>query len=224
MSAGAQTGLARFRHIAVEGPIGVGKSSLARRLAAHLGAEPLMEQAEENPFLERFYADQPGYAFQTQVFFLFQRLRQVRALAQPGMFAQAVVSDFIFAKDALFARLNLSDEEYRLYSQMYAQVAPQVPQPDLVVWLQAPVPTLLQRIQRRAIPMEQRIGADYLARLADGYAGYFETFDAAPVLAVNTERLNPIEREADWQALLDRIAGFRGPREFFDPSAGPRLA
>jgi deoxyadenosine/deoxycytidine kinase len=224
MSSAVGTGLERFRHIAIEGPIGVGKSSLARRLAAHLGAEPMMEQAGENPFLERFYADQPGYAFQTQVFFLFQRLRQVRSLAQPGMFSQAVVSDFVFAKDALFARLNLSDEEYRLYAQMYGQVAPQVPQPDLVVWLQAPTATLLQRIQRRAIAMEQRIGADYLQRLADAYAGYFEAFDAAPVLAVDTEHFNPIERDADWQALLDRLGGFRGPREFFDPGAQPRLA
>jgi deoxyadenosine/deoxycytidine kinase len=224
MSSPVSAGLERFRHIAIEGPIGVGKSSLARRLAAHLGAETMMEQAGENPFLERFYADQPGYAFQTQVFFLFQRLRQVRSLAQPGMFSQAVVSDFVFAKDAVFARLNLSDEEYGLYSQMYGQVAPQVPQPDLVIWLQAPTATLLQRIQRRAIPMEQRIAADYLQRLADAYAGYFEGFDAAPVLAVNTEHFNPIEREADWLALLDRLAGFCGPREFFDPGAAPRLA
>lgn len=218
------TGLERFRHIAIEGPIGVGKSSLARRLAAHLGAETMMEQAGENPFLERFYADQPGYAFQTQVFFLFQRLRQVRSLAQPGMFSQAVVSDFVFAKDALFARLNLSDEEYGLYSQMYGQVAPQVPQPDLVIWLQAPTDTLLQRIRRRAIAMEQRIAPEYLARLADAYAAYFEGFDAAPVLAVNTEHFNPIEREADWRALLDRLSGFRGPREFYDPGTQPRLA
>lgn len=218
------TGLERFRHIAIEGPIGVGKSSLARRLAAHLGAETMLEQAGENPFLERFYADQPGYAFQTQVFFLFQRLRQVRSLAQPGMFSQAVVSDFVFAKDALFARLNLSDEEYRLYSQMYGQVAPEVPQPDLVIWLQAPTATLQQRIQRRAIAMEQRIAADYLQRLADAYASYFEGFDAAPVLAIDTEHFNPIERDADWQALLARLAAFRGPREFFDPGAQPRLA
>src|SRR3954468_10647037 len=116
-------GLQRFRHIVVEGPIGVGKSSLAARLARHLGAELQLELPAENPFLERFYADMPGYAFQTQLFFLFQRLRQMQALAQPSMFSNAVVSDFLFAKDAIFARLNLGDDEHRLYQQMYAQVA-----------------------------------------------------------------------------------------------------
>ena len=119
-------GLQRFRHIAIEGPIGVGKSTLARKLAAHLGADLMLEQPQENPFLDRFYEDMPGYAFQTQLAFLFQRVKQMQAVAQPGMFANAVVSDFLFEKDAIFARLNLSDDEFRLYFQMYEQVAPQV--------------------------------------------------------------------------------------------------
>ena len=207
--------LQRFRHIAIEGPIGVGKSSLARKLAAQMGADLLLEQAEENPFLGRFYADMPGYAFQTQLHFLFQRVQQMQGIAQPGMFAGALVSDFLFAKDALFARLNLSDEEYRLYSHIQAQVAGQFGEPDLVVWLQATPATLLQRIARRAIGMEQGISADYLQRLCDAYVGYFRSYTGAPVFVIGTDNFNPVDSEADFQALLARLGAFRGPREYF---------
>ena len=213
---GDATGLRRFRHIVIEGPIGVGKSSLARKLAARLGADLLLEQPEENPFLGRSYADMPGYAFQTQLFFLFQRLKQMQAAAQPGMFASAVVGDFLFAKDALFARLTLSDDEFRLYSQMYAQIAPQVREPDLVVWLQASPETLLQRIRRRAIGMELGLTAEYLQRLCDAYVEYFHAYEGAPVFAIGTEHFNPVERDADFETLLERLALFRGPREFFN--------
>ncbi len=207
----------RFRHIVVEGPIGVGKSSLARRIAAHLGAELLLEKAEDNPFLERFYTDVPGYAFQTQLFFLFQRVKQLQSLAQPGMFAQAVVSDFLFAKDALFARLNLSDDEYRLYAQMYAQMAPQAPEPDLIIWLQATPATLLQRIRRRGIRMEQGISEAYLQRLCDAYVEHFHGHDGAPVLSVATEHFNPVDIQADFELLLDRLATFDERRGVLDP-------
>lgn len=206
----------RFRHIAIEGPIGVGKTSLARRLAGTLGAELQLEKPEENPYLERFYADMPGYAFQVQLAFLFQRLKQVRESAQPGMFSTGIVSDFIFAKDALFAQLNLSDDEYKLYAGMYAQAAPMVPVPDLVIWLQASPSTLLSRIRRRAIPMEQAIDADYLTRLCDAYVAFFHGFDEAPVLGVGTENFNPVDRDDHFAALLERIRSFRGPREFFN--------
>jgi deoxyadenosine/deoxycytidine kinase len=217
MAAHADTaGLQRFRHIVVEGPIGVGKSTLARKLAVHLGADLLLEQPEENPFLGRFYGDMPGYAFQTQLFFLFQRLKQMQSVAQPGMFASALVGDFLFAKDALFARLNLSDDEFRLYSQMYAQVGPQVREPDLVIWLQASPQTLLQRIHKRAIGIEQGIKADYLQRLCDAYVEYFHGYDGAPVFAIGTEHFNPVEREADFETLLQRLAAFKGRREFFN--------
>lgn len=209
-------GLSRFRQIAVEGPIGVGKSSLARRLAEHLGAELLLEQPEENPFLGRFYADPAGYAFQTQLFFLFQRVKQMQRAAQPGMFEHGVVADFLFAKDALFARLNLSDEEFAIYRQMYAQVAPRVGEPDLVIWLQASPETLIGRIRRRGIGAEQGIAADYLQRLCDAYVAYFHGYDGAPVLAIGTEHFNPIERDADFARLLARLDTFRGPREFFN--------
>ncbi|HKW82202.1 MAG TPA: deoxynucleoside kinase [Burkholderiaceae bacterium] len=216
MPTNADASLQRFRHIVVEGPIGVGKSSLARKLAEHLKAELLLELPDENPFLARFYDDMPGYAFQTQLFFLFQRAKQMQAIAQPGMFEHAVVSDFLFAKDALFARLTLSDDEHRLYTQMYAQIAPQVGEPDLVIWLQAPPATLLQRIRKRAIRMERTIDVDYLQRLCDAYVQYFHSYDGAPVFAVGTEHFNPIEREADFKVLLERLANFRGRREFFN--------
>ncbi len=209
-------GLQRFRHIVVEGPIGAGKSSLARKLAAHLGADLLLEQPEENPFLGRFYGDPASYAFQTQLFFLFQRLKQMQTVLQPGMFATGVVSDFLFAKDALFARLNLSDDEFRLYAQMYEQAAPQVREPDLVIWLQASPDLLMQRIRRRAIGMEQGISLDYLQRLCDAYVEYFHAYDGAPVFALGTEHFNPIDRDADFTQLLQRLMAFKGRREFFN--------
>jgi len=210
------------RHIVIEGPIGVGKSSLARRLAIYLNAETLLEQPEDNPFLERYYDDSPGYAFQTQLFFLFQRLRQVRELAQPGMFMQTVVSDFMFAKDALFARVNLSDEEYRLYTQMYDKLAVQIPPPDLVVWLQASPSMLVQRIRQRAIPMEQRIASGYLQVLCEAYAQHFRNDAVAPVFSVDTERFHPAADEADFALLIEQLEGFRGRRAIFEPRQGGR--
>lgn len=217
-------GLQRFRHIAIEGPIGAGKSSLARKLAARLGADLLLEQAEENPFLGRFYADMPGYAFQTQLHFLFQRVRQMQGIAQPGMFAGALVSDFLFAKDALFARLNLSDDEYEIYRQLHAQVAGQFGEPDLVLWLQATPATLLQRIQRRGIGIELGISADYLQRLCDAYVNYFRWYAGAPVFVIGTEDFNPVENNADFNELLVRLAGFGGPREYFHSFGDAPLA
>ena len=220
----AAGGLRRFRHIVVEGPIGVGKSSLARRLAQHLDAELQLEAPEENPFLGRFYDDMPGYAFQTQLFFLFQRAKQMQAAAQPGMFEHTRVSDFLFAKDALFARLTLSDDEHHLYRQIYAPIAAQITEPDLVIWLQATPATLLQRIRRRAIRMERKIEVDYLQRLCDAYVQYFHSYDGAPVFAIGTERFNPIDRDADFAALLERLQNFRGRREFLNIEAEAPLA
>ncbi|MEO5696972.1 MAG: deoxynucleoside kinase [Burkholderiaceae bacterium] len=213
LSVGA--GLQRFRHIVIEGPIGVGKSSLARKLAAHLGADLLLERAEENPFLGRFYSDMAGYAFQTQLFFLFQRLKQMQAVAQPGMFTNGVVSDFLFTKDELFARLNLSDDEFRLYTLMFTQAAPQVREPDLVIWLQASPQRLLERIKRRAIGIEQSIAPEYLQRLCDAYVEYFHSYCGAPVFALGTENFNPIDRGDDFELLLQRLDRFDGRREFF---------
>jgi len=209
--------LARFRHIAIEGPIGAGKTTLARRLAERVGAELMLEQPADNPFLWRFYQDRVGYAFQTQLFFLFQRERQVRSIAQPSMFAPTIVSDFMFAKDALFAKLNLSDEEHRLYAQMHQPIAAQLREPDLVVWLQAPAPTLLARVRRRGIAMEHAIDLAYLERLCDGYAEFFASYDGAPVYVVDTERFHPIERDADLVALMEGLGRFDGRRGALGP-------
>ena len=208
-----------LRHIAIEGVIGAGKSSLARRLGAHLNAELMMETPDENPFLERFYADPPGYAFQTQLSFLFQRLKQVQGMSQPGMFSPVIVSDFVFAKDALFARLNLSDDEYRLYSQMYSQAAQQVPEPDLVIWLQASPATLLNRVQRRGIRMEGSISEDYLSQLCSAYVDHFAGYDGAPVFTVATEHFNPANQEADFSTLIDALSAFSTRRGFYSPQA-----
>lgn len=206
-----------LRHIAIEGAIGAGKTSLALRLAESLGAEPMLERPQDNPFLARYYAAaQPGqpnpYALQTQLFFLFQRVEQSRALAEPSMFTSRIVSDFIFAKDALFAEATLSDDEFRLYRLIHAEVAPRLPRPDLVIWLQASAATLMQRVQRRGIAMEQDIDDGYLQRLAAAYGEHFRRDAELPVLAIDTEHFHP-GRAPDMERLLRRLEAFRGPRE-----------
>ena len=205
----------KFRHIAVEGPIGAGKTSLARRLAERLGAELLLEEPGENPFLARFYQDMARFALPTQLFFLFQRARQLAALAQPDMFGRPTVTDFLLEKDPLFARITLSGEEMALYQKIYDAIRPQAPPPDLVVYLQAQPATLYERVRRRAAQYERGIGEDYLALLAEGYARFFYNYGAAPVLIVNSENLNFVARDADLELLLSRIREMKSRREFF---------
>jgi deoxyadenosine/deoxycytidine kinase len=207
--------LGKFGHIAVEGPIGAGKTSLARRLAERLGAELLLEQPGENPFLARFYQDMARYALPTQLFFLFQRARQLGTLAQPDMFGRPTVTDFLLDKDPLFARITLSTDEMALYQKIYDAIRPQAPAPDLVVYLQAQPATLYERVRRRAADFERGIGEDYLALLAEGYARFFYNYAAAPVLIVNSENLNFVARDADLELLLARMRGMKSRREFF---------
>ena len=205
----------KYRYVVVEGPIGVGKTSLARRFAQHIGAAELLEKPLENPFLARFYQDPPRHALATQLFFLFQRGNEVRDLAQMDLFHSSTVADYLFDKDPLFARLNLSDAEFALYQQIYHTLQLQAPVPDLVIYLQAAPETLVQRVRRRAQPYEQNISDDYLLRVAQGYSDFFYHYDAAPVMMVNTERLNFEEGVEDFALLLQCIGEMRGPREFF---------
>jgi deoxyadenosine/deoxycytidine kinase len=205
----------RSRYIVVEGPIGVGKTSLARRLAQHLAAATLFEKPEENPFLEKFYQDQSRYALATQLFFLFQRSNEVRELSQMDLFSVSTVADYLFEKDPLFARLNLSDAEFVLYQQIYQNLQLQTPVPDLVIYLQASPEILLDRVRGRAQQYEQGITESYLLRLTQSYNEFFYHYDAAPVLVVNSEHLNFVNHDEDFAVLLQRIEDMRGPREFF---------
>ena len=208
--------LEKCRYVVVEGPIGAGKTSLARVLAQHVGGEELFERPEDNPFLERFYGDMPRFALATQLTFLFQRADQLSGVGQFDMFRQLTVGDFLLDKDPLFARLNLTDAEYLLYEKVYSHLKPQTPTPDLVIYLQAPVDTLIDRVHRRGVDFERRISAAYLARLADAYSRYFYSYEAAPLLIINSERLNFVDNHDHIKLLLARIASMRSRREFFN--------
>jgi len=208
----------KFPFIVVEGPIGSGKTTLARMLAEKFSTQLLTEKAEGNPFLARFYDDPKRYALQTQIFFLFQRARQIADISQIDMFSQPITADFFLEKDPLFARLNLNDEEYALYHQIFQQLQLESPKPDLVIYLQTPVSALTERIAERNIKYENNIQPEYLERLAIAYSEYFHTYDAAPVLIVNNEKLNIIKDEAALNLLVDRIDQFQGRREYFNPN------
>jgi deoxyguanosine kinase len=208
--------LDRYKYIVVEGPIGVGKTTLARKLAEAFHAHTLLEQPQENPFLEKFYRDPTHYALSAQMFFLFQRMNQLRELTQTDLFNARMISDFLLDKDPIFARLTLGDDELKLYQQLYDHVRPQAPVPDLVVYLQAQPETLVERVRKRGIAMEAGISEMYLYRLCESYSRFFYHYDAAPLLIVNTENLNPIERDDDFNLLLQRIDTMRGKREFFN--------
>ena len=205
----------KFRYLVVEGPIGAGKTSLARRLASRLSADALLEQPGENPFIARFYRDMARYALPTQLFFLFQRARMLEPLKQPDMFSRPTVADFLLDKDLLFARVTLSGDEFALYQKIYDSLAPQAPAPDLVVYLQAQPGVLAERVRRRAAGFERGISEEYLALLAESYARFFYHYTAAPVLIVNSENLNFVERDADFDLLVSRIRGMKSRREFF---------
>ena len=211
------------RLIAIEGPIGVGKTSLARRLAQSMNGKLILEQADQNPFLERFYRNPRAAAFQAQLSFLFQRARQIEELRQADLFDAVRIADYLLEKDRLFARVTLDDAEYALYEQVYSRVVVDAPKPDLVVYLQAPVDVLFDRIAKRGIRHEQFIERGYLERLSESYARFFHDYDAAPLLIVNAASIDPVGNDADYRQLFAHLAKIRRGRHFFNPAGGDQL-
>jgi deoxyadenosine/deoxycytidine kinase len=204
-------------YIVVEGPIGVGKTSLAKRLAESFETDLMLEGADENPFLERFYQDPRSGALPAQLFFLFQRVRQIEDMRQSDMFQPVRVADFLMEKDQLFAELTLGAEELKLYEQVYAHVAVDAPVPDLVVYLQAPEEVLLKRISRRGIKYERKIDIEYLRKLSEAYSRMFLNYDAAPLLIVNTASINLVDNDTEYEALLEQIHLARTGKHYFNP-------
>lgn len=208
----------KYPYIVIEGPIGCGKTTLASLLADKFNVQLLSEKAEENPFLPRFYQDAQRYALPTQLFFLFQRSRQIADMSQRDMFTAPTVADFFLEKDPLFARLNLDDEEYTLYHQIYTHLQLKSPKPDLIIYLQTPIDELAERIEERNISYEQEIPREYIERLADAYSEFFHSYDASPVLIVNNEKLNITKDETALNLLIDRIGQIKSSREYFNPN------
>lgn len=205
-------------YIAVEGPIGVGKTTLARRLAATFGHETLLEDADHNPFLERFYRNRRQAALATQLFFLFQRAQKIEDLRQKDIFAPLRVADFLIEKDPLFARVNLDSDEYQLYQKVYQQLLIEPPRPDLVVYLQAPTDVLLDRINARGIAHERAIERDYLERLNEVYSEFFLYYDDAPLFIVNASEIDLANDEQDYRHLVDYLLDIRSGRHYFNPT------
>lgn len=211
-------------YIVVEGPIGVGKTSLAVRLAESFDGEVLLEHPEENPFLERFYKSGRSAALPAQLFYLFHRARQLEELRQSDMFSPVRVADFHFAKDRLFAELNLDPEELNLYDQISRRLDVETRVPDLVIYLQASVDALMRRIVRRGRPYERAIDRHYLESVAEAYARYFHTYDEGPLLIVNVSSIDPVHNDADYEQLWQQIRRTTGGRHFFNPAAAAALA
>jgi deoxyadenosine/deoxycytidine kinase len=212
-----QAGRSMPEYIVVEGPMGVGKTSLASRLARHFDADELFELPTENPFLERFYQSREKYALPTQLHFLFQRTQQMKSLHQRDLFHSTVIGDFLLEKDRLFAQLNLDPDELNLYEQVYQHLSPELPRPDLVIYLQAPVSVLMQRIRRRGIDAELNVHSDYLGSLCDIYSQFFHSYTRSPLLIVNAEKINYVDNDDDFETLLDHILSIKSGRHYFNP-------
>ena len=218
-----QTGLSKYipRYIAVEGPIGVGKTSLTKRLAETFNYETLLEKSDENPFLARFYENPRQPALSTQLFFLFQRAQQIQDLRQEDLFEPVRVADFLIEKDQLFAQQNLDADEYELYLKVYKHLIVDSPIPDMVIYLQAPTVTLLDRIKKRGIKAEQFIELGYLENLNDAYTEFFHYYNSSPLLIVNSAEIDLVNNDEDYQLLVDYILSHPTGTNYFNP--GPSL-
>jgi deoxyguanosine kinase len=205
------------RFIVIEGPIGVGKTSLACRVGSSLAADLVLEQAMQNPFLERFYRNPRAGAFPAQLYFLFQRAQQLAALKQQDLFSTIRVADYLLDKDRLFARVTLDEAEYALYEQVSTKLDIQAPKPDLVVYLQAPVDVLMERIAKRGIGFEQHIEREYLERLNEAYARYFHEYDDTPLLIVNAANIDPVNNQSDYDELFSAITRMKRGRLYYNP-------
>ena len=204
--------------IAIEGPIGVGKTTLAKKLASSFNYQTLLEEAGDNPFLEKFYQQGKQAALATQLFFLFQRTQKIQDMRQADIFEPVRVSDFLIEKDPLFARINLDSNEFQLYEKVYQQLTIDAPRPDLVIYLQASTDVLLSRIQNRGIPYEQGMGREYLERLNEVYSEFFLYYDGAPLLIVNASEIDLVNSEEDYKHLVDYMLDIRSDRHYFNPT------
>ena len=209
----------KSKYIIIEGPIGVGKTSLSNKLALEWDADLVLENVDDNPFLSKFYKNPREVSLQTQLYFLLTRTRQVQAFKQQDIFSNARVSDFMLQKDRLFAQVTLNNEEYDLYDQLYSYMAVDIPKPDLIIYLQAPINTLIKRIKKRGRDFEKYIDAEYLERLNAMYLKFFNTYNASPLLIVNAEDIDFINNENDYKNLLDKIYSIEKGRHYFNPLA-----
>ena len=205
-------------YIAIEGPIGVGKTTLAKRMASTFNYQTLLEDAQDNPFLEKFYSNRKQAALATQLFFLFQRAQKIQDLRQADIFEPVRVADFLIEKDPLFARVNLDSDEFQLYEKVYQQLTIDAPRPDLVIYLQASTDVLLSRIESRGIPSERAIDHDYLERLNEVYSEFFLYYDGAPLLIVNASEIDLVSGERDYQHLVDYMLDIRSGRHYLNPT------
>ncbi len=206
-----------FRYIVIEGSVGVGKTSLTKLLAREFNARCILEKPEENPFLPHFYQDRKKYAFQTQIFFLLNRFQQQKEIAQLDLFNQVTLCDYLFAKDRIFASLNLDDHELALYEQIFGLLTGQIPSPDLVIFLQAKPEVLLHRIKSRNIPHEKEIDLEYLKMLTEAYNYYFFHYEDTPLLVVNTSEIDFVNREEDFAQLVQEIKQMKKGTWYFIP-------